>query len=107
MMFERLKARAKSIRREIKVYRLLLKDRRTPFMAKAFLGLAVGYLLMPFDIIPDFIPVIGQLDDIIIVPSLIFIAVKMIPKGLVAEIRRSVAGAQDGGRTPPRSPGVA
>jgi uncharacterized membrane protein YkvA (DUF1232 family) len=93
-MLEKLKARAQGIRREIKVYQLLLKDRRTPFLAKAFLALAVGYLLMPFDIIPDFIPVVGLLDDVIIVPALIFIAVKLIPKDLVSEIRAQVISAK-------------
>jgi uncharacterized membrane protein YkvA (DUF1232 family) len=93
-MFEKLKARAKGIRREIKVYRILLKDRRTPFLAKALLALAVGYLVMPFDIIPDFIPVVGLLDDIVLVPALIFIAVKLIPKDLIAEIRAQVSAPQ-------------
>ena len=97
-MFEKLKARAQGIRREIKFYRLLLKDRRTPFLAKALLALAVGYLLMPFDIIPDFIPVVGMLDDVIIVPALIFIAVKLIPKDLITEIRASVTQAAGKGR---------
>ncbi len=92
-MFNRLKAFGRQIKREIKVYSLVLKDRRTPKLAKFLLWLAVGYALLPFDIIPDFIPVIGQLDDLVIVPGLIVIALKMIPKGIVEDCRKRVDDA--------------
>jgi uncharacterized membrane protein YkvA (DUF1232 family) len=78
--FERLK-------QEVRVYELLLRDPRTPKLAKWILGFAVAYLLMPFDIIPDFIPVLGQLDDLIIIPALIFLALRIIPKAVVADCR--------------------
>jgi uncharacterized membrane protein YkvA (DUF1232 family) len=52
------------------------------------LALAVGYLLLPFDLIPDFVPVIGHLDDAVLVPALIAVAVKMIPEEVVADARR-------------------
>jgi len=55
--------------------------------------MAIGYLLLPFDLIPDFIPVIGQLDDVVIVPGLIYLALKMIPNEVVAECRRKVTEA--------------
>jgi len=58
--------------------------------------MAIGYLLLPFDLVPDFIPVIGQLDDLLIVPGLIYLALKMIPDEVVAECRRKVTEA-DGG----------
>ena len=83
----RLKAVGRSLKREIQVYRLVLKDHRTPRFAKILLGLAVGYAVLPFDIIPDFIPVIGHLDDLIIVPALIVVALRMIPKEVVDECR--------------------
>jgi len=89
-MFTKLKSFAKIVKTEIKVYQLVLKDKRTPRLAKWLLRIAVGYLLMPFDIIPDFIPVLGQLDDIIIVGGLFTIAIKMIPKEVVADARNSV-----------------
>ena len=92
-MFNSLRLFGRQIKRELKVYSLVLKDRRTPKLAKFLLWLAVGYALLPFDIIPDFIPVIGQLDDLVIVPCLIVIALKMIPKGIVEDCRKRVDDA--------------
>ncbi len=86
-MFERLRAIGKTLKSELKVYRLVLEDRRTPTLAKIMLSLAVGYLLLPFDLIPDFIPVIGHLDDAVVVPALVVAAVKMIPREVLAEAR--------------------
>ncbi len=89
-MFETLKTTGKNLKRELKVYQLVLKDSRTPKLAKYLLGLAVGYTLLPFDIIPDFIPVIGHLDDVIIVPILVIIALKIIPKEIIEDCRLKV-----------------
>ena len=86
-MFHRLKNVAESLKREIRVYRLVLKDSRTPRLAKILLGLALGYLLLPFDVIPDFIPVLGQLDDAIIVPGLVVLALKMVPGEVMEDCR--------------------
>ncbi len=86
-MFDKLRSIGKNLKQEIKVYQLILKDPRTPKIAKFLLGLAVGYALLPFDIIPDFIPIIGHLDDIIIVPALVIIALKMIPDEVIRDCR--------------------
>lgn len=86
----RLKQVTREFKRELAVYRLVLTDSRTPRLAKILLGLALGYLLMPFDLIPDFIPVLGQLDDVVIVPGLVLLALRMIPKKVVAECRAKV-----------------
>lgn len=91
-MLETLKTVGKQFKTDLKVYRLVLKDSRTPLIAKVLLGTAVGYALMPFDLIPDFIPIIGHLDDVIIVPVLVYIALKLIPKELVEECRERVKG---------------
>lgn len=86
-MFDELRSAGRRLQQEIKVYQLVAKDTRTPGLAKFLLGLAIGYGLLPFDIIPDFIPVIGHLDDVIIVPALVIVALKMIPKEVVEECR--------------------
>lgn len=84
----KLKNIGKRIKADINVYRLVMKDPRTPKLAKFLLVLAVGYAAMPFDLIPDFIPVIGHLDDLVIVTTLIFLAVKIIPDEVIADARR-------------------
>jgi uncharacterized membrane protein YkvA (DUF1232 family) len=89
-MFDKLQKTGHEIKREIEAHRKVLKDNRTPKTAKILLGLAIGYLLLPFDIIPDFIPVIGQLDDLIIVPALVIIALKMIPKEVIEDCRMMI-----------------
>ena len=83
----RLKALVGSVKRELKVYQLVLKDRRTPRLAKWLLVVAIGYALSPIDIIPDFIPVLGYLDDVILVPGLIVLALKIIPPEVVDDCR--------------------
>jgi uncharacterized membrane protein YkvA (DUF1232 family) len=75
------------------VYRLVLKHPQTPWVAKLFLGLAVGYLLLPFDLIPDFIPVLGQLDEVVIIPLLLYIALLFIPKAVIQNCREQVQQA--------------
>lgn len=86
-MAGRLRNFARSIKREIDVYRRVLRHPRTPPAAKVLLGLALGYLLLPFDLIPDFIPVLGQLDDLLIVPGLIWLAVKLVPPDVIDDCR--------------------
>ena len=89
-MFERAKSIGKHFRLEIKVYKSLLNDIRTPKLSKILLGLALGYALCPFDIIPDFIPVIRQIDDMIIVPTLILLAFKLVPEEVYQECKSRV-----------------
>jgi len=87
MGFNKLKSVGRDMKTEIKAYQLVLKDSRTPKLPKFLLGLAVGYMLLPFDIIPDFIPIIGQLDDIIIVPFLVIMALNLIPQDVIDDCR--------------------
>jgi uncharacterized membrane protein YkvA (DUF1232 family) len=89
-MWKKGRELAKSFKRELTVYRGVLADSRTPPSAKIFLGLAIAYLCMPFDLIPDFIPVLGHLDDLVIVPALVYAALRLIPQELVAEHRANV-----------------
>ncbi|MDQ7787463.1 MAG: DUF1232 domain-containing protein [Thermodesulfovibrionales bacterium] len=87
-MFEKLKSVGRNVKHELRVYQFVLKDKRTPKISKILLGLAIGYLLLPFDLIPDFIPVIGHLDDLILVPLLVIAALKFIPQEVVDDCRK-------------------
>lgn len=89
-MLEKLKSLTKHLKQEFEVYRLVLKHPKTPWPAKLFLGLAIGYLLMPFDLIPDFIPILGQLDDVIIIPVLVYMALVFTPKELIESCRLQI-----------------
>ncbi len=89
-MIEKLKSVSKHLKQEFAVYRLVLKHPKTPLISKVFLGLAVGYLLLPFDLIPDFIPILGQLDDVIIIPVLVYIALMFIPTAVIQSCREQV-----------------
>lgn len=86
----RLQQIAQHLKSELVLYQCVLRHPHTPKMAKVLLWLAVAYLLLPFDLIPDFIPVIGQLDDLIVVPGLIYLALKIIPETLIEECRAQV-----------------
>ena len=67
---------------------LLLKDARTPLAAKVVAGIVVAYALSPIDLIPDFIPILGQLDDLILIPLGVTLAVKLVPPDLWAEMQQ-------------------
>lgn len=82
-----------NLKKYIRVYQALYQDKRTPRLAKVFLWMAIGYFFLPFDLIPDFIPVLGQLDDAVIIPALIFIALKLIPEPLYQEHYKNVFGS--------------
>lgn len=94
-MLEQLKKTADVFKTEFKVYRLAMGHKDTPKAAKVLLGLALGYTLLPFDIIPDFIPLIGHLDDAVIVPLLIVAALGMIPPEVMQECREKVKGSSE------------
>lgn len=89
-----LESAARSMRGELAVYRLVQTDPRTPLVAKILLGLAIAYILLPFDLIPDFLPLIGHVDDLVLVPALIVLALRCIPPPVLAECRRQ-AGSLD------------
>lgn len=76
------------LQREYRYYRALVEDPRTPIAAKWLIGGGVGYLLLPVDLIPDFIPVIGKLDDLLIAPALIGLGMKLVPEDVKNEDRR-------------------
>jgi uncharacterized membrane protein YkvA (DUF1232 family) len=82
------KEKVKRLKTDVYALYLAFKDRRTPWYTKAFIILIVAYALSPVDLIPDFIPVIGYLDDLILVPAGIYLAIKMVPGEVLAECRR-------------------
>ena len=87
-----LKEKAKQLKTDIPAVFLALKGKKTPWYAKALAALTVVYALSPIDFIPDFIPVLGYLDDLIILPALVALTVKLIPDAVFAEYRKQ---AQD------------
>ena len=91
-MLERLKSWAKAIRRDILALWIAARDRRTPALAKIVAGVVVAYALSPIDLIPDFIPVLGYLDDLLILPLGIVLAVRLVPATLMAEFRAAAEG---------------
>lgn len=80
-----LKERAKNLKANIPAVFLALKHSRTPALAKVTAAVTVCYALSPIDLIPDFIPVLGYLDDIILLPALIALTIKLIPKDVWTE----------------------
>lgn len=92
----KLKFVAKELKRDLEVYQLALRDKRTPKLAKIILRAAVAYATFPFDLIPDFIPIIGHLDDAFVVPLAIRFSLKLIPEEVISECRSRVGGAVTG-----------
>src|SRR5262252_9225993 len=82
-----LKARARALKSEVVALVLAARHPRTPWYAKAFLVAIVAYALSPIDLIPDFIPVLGLVDEIILLPFAIVLAVKMVPAEVMEECR--------------------
>ncbi len=82
-------------KRECAYYLALFRHPGTPRVSRWLLGAATAYLLSPIDLIPDFIPVLGQLDDVLIVPCLIYAALAFIPAGVKAECRQKAAAGFD------------
>lgn len=85
MKLAKLKTWAFKLKRQARLLQLIYNDPRTPLQAKILIWLTLGYLFSPIDLIPDFIPVLGIIDDIILVPLMITLIFKMIPKTVVED----------------------
>ena len=84
------KAKAKNLKQEVYALYLCSRQPRTPLYAKLFALLIVGYALSPIDLIPDFIPVLGYIDDLVLIPLGITLLIRMMPKDVLEECRQKV-----------------
>ncbi|GAP21249.1 YkvA family protein [Leptolinea tardivitalis] len=90
-VLDHLKQTANRLKTEISVLTVVYRDVRTPWYARAIIFLVIAHSLSPIDLIPDFIPVLGYLDDLIIIPLGIALAIRLVPKEVFAEARVKVA----------------
>ena len=90
-MLDRLRARARALKQEAFAIYLAARDPRTPWYAKALVFFVVAHTFSPIDLIPDFIPILGYLDDLIITPGGLWLAVRLIPPEVLAEARVTAA----------------
>src|SRR4051794_37776960 len=90
-----LKNWAQLIKRDVHALYLASKDPRVPWYAKALAVVIAGYALSPIDLIPDFIPVVGYLDDVVLVPIGIWLVIRLIPPDIKAEHRELAAAQQE------------
>ena len=93
-----LKERAKKLKTDIPAIFLALKDKETPIVAKIFAGITVAYALSPVDLVPDFIPVLGYLDDVILLPMLVALTIKFIPEDALERNRKQSEGMWKDGK---------
>lgn len=93
-----LKERAKKLKTDIPAVFIALKHEKTPVLAKILAGLTVAYALSPIDLIPDFIPVIGYLDDLILLPVFVAWIIKLIPPEVMEECRAKSEGLWENGK---------
>lgn len=93
-----LKKRVAALKTDIPAVFLALKAKETPLIAKIVAGITVAYALSPIDLIPDFIPILGYLDDVILLPTLVSLTLKLIPPGVFANYREQAKGMWVDGR---------
>jgi uncharacterized membrane protein YkvA (DUF1232 family) len=101
-MGKRFKEAQRIVKQHLSLCRALHGDPRTPRVSRWLLWAALGYALLPVDLLPDFIPVLGALDDLVIVPLLVFLAIRMIPRDVYREHRDRIV-KEEGEFNPDRS----
>ena len=92
-MIEKIKSRARALKNEAIAVYIAAKDPRTPWYVKALIFFVVANTFSPIDLIPDFIPILGYLDDLIIIPGGLWLAVRLIPPEVLEEARGKVPGS--------------
>lgn len=103
-ILDTLKSKAGALKQEIFALYLAARDPRMPWYAKAGAALIVGYALSPIDLIPDFIPILGYIDDLLLLPLGIWLVMKMIPREVMMECRAKAAAGE---KTLPRNRRIA
>ena len=93
-----LKERAKKLTTDIPALVLAFKDKETPSLAKIFAAITVAYALSPIDLIPDFVPVLGYLDDVILLPILVALTLRFIPKDVIERNRKEAEAMWNDGK---------
>jgi uncharacterized membrane protein YkvA (DUF1232 family) len=93
-MLETARAWARTLKRDVHAVYLAARDPRVPWYAKALAVVVAGYAFSPIDLIPDFIPILGYLDDLVLVPVGIALVVRLIPAAVMAECRTAAARAE-------------
>ena len=93
-----LKERALKIKTDIPAVFIALKKKETPLLPKIVAGITIGYALSPIDIIPDFIPILGYLDDLIILPALIALTIRLLPEDILRQSRLEAEGLWSNGK---------
>jgi Uncharacterized conserved protein len=92
-----LKEKAKAVKILIPALFLAIKKKETPLPAKILAAITIGYALSPIDLIPDFVPIFGYLDDLLVLPLLASFAIKLIPKEIMDQCKEEAIGLWSGG----------
>lgn len=93
-----LRKRAKQLKTDIPTIFLALKDKDTPIIAKIFAGITIVYALSPIDLVPDFIPILGYLDDVILLPAFVALTIRLIPEEVMERNRKMSEGLWENGK---------
>jgi uncharacterized membrane protein YkvA (DUF1232 family) len=96
ILLQKWKEQARALKKEIHALLIAYRDPRTPWYAKAWALVVLAYALSPIDLIPDFIPILGYLDDLILLPMGIALAVKLVPADVMADARLTATKAEGG-----------
>ena len=102
-LFKKISSLAKALKLDVLALWFALKHPKMPFLAKVVCFVAVAYALSPIDLIPDFIPVLGYLDDLILVPALVWLALKLIPAEVMNQSREQAVEWINSNQSKPKS----
>lgn len=100
---DRIRSWARSIKREGIALWFAVRDPRTPMLPKVLCAIVVAYALSPIDLIPDFIPILGFVDDALLLPGLMWLAIKAMPPDLLTQCRQKADASMQNGGTRPKS----